>query len=106
MSELYNKLLLITDKMMNDSFASDKDRVKFFLRELKKVDPLGQYQNYSQRHWHFDYVRYLLAIRKEIVEENYGELVLTLEGLIGEEGEYLLQKRFYANLIHILEKIE
>lgn len=106
MTDYYQSLSIIRKSLMEDKQSTDKEKIKIFLDQFKKLSPLDKYQNDSQRHSHFDYIEHLLSIKKDIQKEDYQAVMNSITFLLLEEGEYLLQKRYYVNLIHILENIE
>lgn len=105
MSNRINHLTNILENMRNETYTA-REGIHFFLDEFKKIEPLEEYENRKQRHYHFDYVGYLMDIKRKIRTNDLEELYLFLYHLLLEEMEYLLQKRFYVNLIDILENIE
>lgn len=89
-----------------DSESTAKEKIIEFVHRLKKIGSEKTYRSYSYRTFHFDYVAYLVSIEKYLRNKDYEKVVDLLRYIVIEEGDYIRQPRFYANLIHILEEIE
>lgn len=87
-----------------DNNKDGKEKAKKFLSILKDLEMATEYN--LDRMYHFSYLGSLLAIKEKLDNKDYIELVRFLRYVFAEYREYILQPRFYANLIDILEELE
>ncbi|WP_121639677.1 hypothetical protein [Virgibacillus sp. Bac330] len=91
--------------MLNAKDEADAENLIIdFMHCLKKMDMDKKYK--SDRILHLGYVPYLVGLAEEIQQKNYKKVVDRLNHMMIEDADYVMQPRFYFNLIPILEKVE
>lgn len=103
----YNKLidpLKAHDNWYNDlgeeKNIQAKEALYIFYEELTKCKPSKKYKNRNGEH--MSYLRYLVAIKKALLEEKYMRACNELLSIIHYEP--FLQKRIYFNIINLLKE--